>query len=319
MIRITDDAAIIQLFMTKGLGSRTLNRLLDAANAKGLSFTDIVEMAPEALVREFQLKPGVSEAVTTDLAASQALTDRLEARGIRVLVRYRNGYPTRLHELLGDDAPPVLFTTGDISLLDRDGVGFCGSRKCSERGLGITEHAAAALARDGINVISGYAAGVDTMAHRAALDAGGTTTIVLAEGILKFRPKGEISELLDEGSAVIVSQFYPDARWVVHNAMQRNSTVCALSKAVILVESGMEGGTFEAGKVAQSLRLPLFVVEFASPAESAKGNGYFLDRGACSIRSDGSGRPSMDAVINAVRSESVPLPPEEESGLFDTR
>ena len=63
------------------------------------------------------------------------------------------------------------------------------------------------LAGNKINIVSGFAAGVDMNAHRAALAAGGTTTVVLAEGILRFRVKKEIRDLWDENRTLVVSEF----------------------------------------------------------------------------------------------------------------
>jgi len=66
--------------------------------------------------------------------------------------------------------------------------------------------------------------------------------------------------------------------------MQRNQTVCGLSEALVVIEAGTSGGTFEAGKLALRLKMPLFVADYAEPAASAAGNDYFLARGARPLR-----------------------------------
>src|SRR5262249_21335933 len=147
-------------------------------------------------------------------------------------------------------APPVLFARGNRAILDQPAVAFGGSRKASEQGLCWTTAFVTRLAAEDVNIVSGYANGIDLAAHRAALGAGGATTLVLAEGILRFTPKPEIAEFLDDDRVLIVSEFGPRVLWSVGNAMQRNGTVLGLADAVVLVESGREGGTFAAGEQA---------------------------------------------------------------------
>src|SRR5205807_478401 len=107
----------------------------------------------------------------------------------RLLLRRDSTYPSRLNLILADKAPPVLFIAGSPSLLGQRGVGFCGARDASEEALRCTELLAKDMARQGLLVVSGHANGVDEAAHRAALTVGGTTALVLPEGILHFRPR----------------------------------------------------------------------------------------------------------------------------------
>jgi DNA protecting protein DprA len=193
-----------------------------------------------------------------------------------------------------------LFAVGNLAILSRDAVSFCGSRKSSEFGIAITKNLATELASRGVNVVSGYAAGVDFTAHGSALESGGVTTIVLAEGILHFRPKREIAELITEENALVLSEFIPNTKWAAHYAMQRNRTICALSKAVVLIESGLNGGTFNAGETAQSLGVPLFVIDFEEPPESAEGNRHFLARGAMGLRPSPSGNLDVNPVLESI-------------------
>jgi predicted Rossmann fold nucleotide-binding protein DprA/Smf involved in DNA uptake len=148
-------------------------------------------------------------------------------------------------------------------------------------------------------VVSGYAHGVDLSAHRAALEAGGTTTLVLAEGILHFRIKTDIKGLTSETNLLVVSEFLPRLPWSGRHAMARNHTICGLSNAMILVESGAEGGTFECGKAALEQKRPLFVVEYAQPPQSAEGNAFFLERGASALRRSRAGPANLEAVMAA--------------------
>ena len=110
---------------------------------------------------------------------------------------------------------------GNVALLDSPGIGFCGSRKASEKGLQTAEECATQVAALGLTVISGNAVGVDAIAHRAALQAGGTTVLVLPEGIDHFRVRRELRPVWDWSRVLVVSQFEPSAAWKAFRAMNR--------------------------------------------------------------------------------------------------
>ena len=181
---------------------------------------------------------------------------------------------------------PILFIKGRRKLLTSDGVAIVGSRNVSDRGIQIAKKIATCLASEGINVVSGYAKGVDDEVHLAALKAEGTTTIVLPYGINELRQKQEFRDFNWDKDILAVSQFPPDAKWLARNAMARNKLICALSKAVVVIESGPErdakgkmSGTFDTGKTAFEMKLPLFVVDPEYFADPPKGNSDLIALG----------------------------------------
>jgi DNA processing protein len=134
--------------------------------------------------------------------------------------------------------------------------------------------------------------------------------LVLAEGILQFRLKEQIRDVAGEGNTprlLVVSEFPPGLPWRAHNAMARNRTICGLSHALIVIESGLEGGTFEAGKTALEIGEPLFCVDYAEPSPSAAGNPYFLERGAMSLKRSRTGQPNLAKLISVARSGGSPI------------
>jgi predicted Rossmann fold nucleotide-binding protein DprA/Smf involved in DNA uptake len=151
------------------------------------------------------------------------------------------------------------------------------------------------------------------VAHRSALEANGATTLVLAEGILNFRLKSEIKSLVTSQNLIVLSEFSPRLPWSGRNAMTRNRTICGLAEAMVLVESGAEGGTFECGKTALELRRALFVVEYAEPPVSAAGNAYFLTRGGRPLRRNRAGQPNLDDIIKAATEHLTPAQPPHEA------
>ena len=159
------------------------------------------------------------------------------------------------------------------------------------------------LTQNNITVTSGYAAGTDIVTHRTALENNGNTIFVLAEGILKTRIKHKIKELINDNNHVFVSQFMPNVTWNAGNAMKRNGVIIGLSKAMILVESSMSGGTFAAGEEALRVRCPLFVIDYKDPQVSAEANPYFISKGGIPIRGKNL-IPNISKVIETVKNGS---------------
>ncbi len=270
---------ILALLLTKGLGPKGVSRILSFFSSQG-GLVDLSSMSTKDMIMHLGIKSDIAEQIPESLNKSNELLIEFEDKGIKILVRGREGYPERLVKTLGENAPLILFVIGNLNILKQKAVGFCGSRKASDKGLAVATECSRELAKRQVNVISGYAHGVDLAAHRAALEAGGETTFVLAEGILHFKLKSDVKDLITEDNHVVVSEYMPRLPWLARNAMQRNKTICGLSNAVVVIESGLKGGTYEAGKTALLLRRPLFVVGYAKPAESAEGNAYFLSKGA---------------------------------------
>jgi DNA processing protein len=190
-------------------------------------------------------------------------------------------YPARLASLKG--APPVLFVWGAVDLLDAPGVGMCGSRHASDKGLQAARICGVEVAKRGLVIISGYAKGVDTETHLAALDSGGKTVIVLAEGILHFKKKRAFQKTgLDPHRVLVVSQFPPAQTWNAGAAMARNLVIAGLGRALVVVEAGETGGTLNAGLRALALGRPVLALHFASG--TPPGNELLFGKGARRIR-----------------------------------
>ena len=292
-----DEIAVLQLVAARGVGEKTLARLLMLAHGTGESLADVVALKPTELAMRFGLGLSSAEALRDVREAAARTAESLERNGISMLIRYSRGYPRHLEQALGDTSPPVLFVGGDTSILDEPAVGIGGSRKASAASLTLAGDAAGILARNGINVVSGNANGVDLTAHVGALVAGGTTTFVLPEGILGFRPRGHLAEVFEDGRSLVVSEFPPSLTWIARNAMRRNRTICGLSKALVVIEARATGGTFAAGQTALEMRRPVFVAEHAGLGDTAAGSRMLIARGATALQLDSSGQLQLSEVI----------------------
>jgi len=238
--------------------------------------------------------------------------DELQKNNVSALSIIDPAYPDVLRRTLGDGAPVLLLCIGNLNILNLPSVGFCGSREASEKGLATARDSSTLLSRAGINIVSGFAAGVDMNAHRAALTSGGTTTVVLAEGILRFRVKKEIRDAWDETRTLVVSEFGPNLPWSVSHAMERNKTICGLSRAMVLIEARSTGGSIQAGRDSFKLGLPLFAAVYEGAPESATGNEELLSQGAKRLfKSRATDLPNVRPILEAIAgSPEVPSLPQ---------
>lgn len=166
-----------------------------------------------------------------------------------------------LTELERKYAPARLYVAGNLGKpLPHPRVSIVGTRRPSEEGLDATARIARSLARRGAIIVSGLAAGIDTAAHRAAIDAGGKTIAVLGTPLSRTYPaKNSALQRLIMTKHLAISQF-PEGRPVQRkNFVLRNRTMALLSDATVIVESGETGGSLHQGWEAIRLGRPLFI------------------------------------------------------------
>jgi DNA processing protein len=246
-----------------------------APNAIGTA-RHILRSGPGARREHLESLSDDSRRVVNDLAK------RLLTQEIRILIEEDEEWPGQLDRL--PNAPAYLFARGNLELLRSPAIGMCGSRRASERGLSAARVCGETVAAHGWHVVSGYAKGVDTETHLAALRVGGNTVIVLAEGILHFRQKRAFDRLpFNSRTVLILSQFPPMQRWTAGAAMTRNGLIVTLGGALVVIEAGETGGTLAAGAQALKLRQPVFALEFSDGPR--RGNEALIDAGARALRS----------------------------------
>lgn len=289
---------ILKAMISSKLTEQELKRIVMQPASITADYDKIFSSA-ESLVNELGINSEAAEAIV--LANPEPVYDMLNRSHIKMITEAESAYPSRLIRTLGKNSPPVLFLLGNTELLYGKNAGFTGSRRISQRGEFITQHAAKILSANGITVVSGYASGSDMAAHISALSSGGTTVFVLAEGIFNFRFKQDILQLISSENCLFVSQFSPLALWSGDAALKRNETIIGLSDAVILTEAAYKSGTYSTGSRTLKFDVPLFVYDYAAPPSSAAANCSFISRGAKPLRGK-KGIPNLSYAIELINS-----------------
>jgi len=281
------------LSLAKGIGPKKMHKIYDYLSAEGMEISDIFDMSDEEKKSQLNFNDKICESLyEVDDSKTYDIYQRLKHQKVHLVHIGSTYYPNRLTQILEKDAPPFLFCGGALSLFKAKGVSIVGARDISDEGTLITRSIAKELTLSGFNIISGYAKGVDSNAHLGALENEGTTTIILSYGILHFKQKREFIDFNWSGSILVVSQFNPNTEWKSYNAMKRNAIVVALSEKIIVIKAGAErdkngkmSGTFNTGRTALELNIPLFVLS-PSLVQDSIGNKILIERGGIEITPD---------------------------------
>jgi len=163
-----------------------------------------------------------------------------EGKGIGVHAFYEQTYPAQLRDV--HELPPVLFTRGSV-VDDRRAVAVVGTRQASDRGLETARTVATALVKNDVTVVSGLAAGIDTAAHLAALDAHGRTVAVLGTGTERSYPaaNAELQRRISR-EGLVVSQFWPDGPPSQKTFPMRNAVMSGYASATVVIEAAWRSG-----------------------------------------------------------------------------
>jgi DNA processing protein len=180
-------------------------------------------------------------------------------------------FPALLRQIY--DPPPVLWLLGDVAALDTPGVAVVGTRSPTPYGKRVLDAFLPALLEAGLTVYSGLAYGIDTLAHKKTVEAGGKTVAVLGSGIDRIYPASNTKlakEIVEKGGAVI-TECIPGAAPDAGNFPARNRIVSGLSRGVFVVESAVEGGSMITARVALDQSRDVFAAPH--PVDNIRGTG----------------------------------------------
>lgn len=178
--------------------------------------------------------------------------------------------------------PKVLFFRGELPSERCISVAIVGTRKPTPYGKEVTHTLASELALRGIVIISGLALGVDAIAHKAALEAGGTTIAVLANSVDRIYPRTNhsLGEQIIANRGAIISEYEPPTDARDYQFLQRNRIVSGLSDAVIITEAAQRSGTLATAMHALEQGKEVFVVPGNITSPLSAGCNALLKQGA---------------------------------------
>ncbi len=265
------------LVLTPGMGAirsaKSAERLGGAARVFGASLTELEATGMPAESARF-----IAEGRALKAAESEA--KRIAEVGATFITPDDATYPERLREIY--DPPAVLWIRGNAEMLARPGIAVVGTRQPSPYGSGMAELLSRDLANRRITILSGMARGVDTAAHKGALDVGGRTIAVWGTGIDVVYPKEnkKLAERIVESGGTIVSEYPLGTFPAPQNFPIRNRILSGMSVGVLVIEAGEYSGTRITARCAMEQSRDVYAVPGNVTNKNAWGPNTLIKQGA---------------------------------------
>jgi DNA protecting protein DprA len=245
----------------------------------------------------------------SNLSNNSFLVEDLLSQGYKIIPLDSPDYPQTLKANLKSGAPTVLYVKGNDALLKQYAVAIVGSRKANAVSLQFTSNIAQKVTSEGKLTVSGFAKGVDKEALDGALRVGGSSIIVLPQGITTFASGfKQYYKPIMEGRVLVMSAFAPSAPWSVELAMARNPIIYGLANEIYVAESDSKGGTWSG--VVDGLRRNREIFVRFPEAQENNANKLLIEKGA----------KAVDLTGNVLNTAALGITnPEEEKAKFENQ
>lgn len=242
------DTTILHLSLIDGFGPAKIKQIFDF-KPKEFELTDLYSMLPSDLINLFGFTPEIAKKIVHGLADRTLLEKELallEKNSISWITSADDAYPPLLKAI--HIPPEVLYYRGAAlpSLADDHAkvIAIVGARQANNYGQRVVNQIVPPLVAQDWTIVSGGALGIDTMAHRATVDAGGRTIAVLGSGLLRPYPQSNwrlFDDIVDSGGT-LVSSFSVQTEPLPGNFPARNRIIAGLSRGCIVVQAAVKSG-----------------------------------------------------------------------------
>ena len=273
--------ACLMLAHTPGLGPSGCKRLVDHYGTAEGAAIDASDWVAQGIADR-----NVADNFRQEKWHDRALKEwkRAEREGVAVLPYSDPHYPERLRQIV--DPPSYLYCIGNTELVRGPCLAVVGARDLSAQGTQITQDICRELASSGICIVSGFAWGIDRVAHQSALDEIGSTAAVLGTGpdlVYPARNKDLWHKMRSNG--LILTEFCPGTRPDAHNFPRRNRIISGLSLGVLVTEATQNSGSLITARYALEQNREVFAVPSSPKHHSFSGCNALIKRGAVLTRS----------------------------------
>lgn len=259
---------MLALVLVQGVGPTTIRNLL---NHFGTA-TAAIRAGSSRLKAVENIGPRLAEKIAVALENPEIDKEIALCREhqVNILLQSDDDFPSSLREL--PDCPAMLFVKGRIEPIDSLAVAVVGSRRSTQYGRRMADKLSTSLGRAGMTVVSGLARGIDEAAHRGALNGGGRTLAVLANGLANIYPP-EMEPLAREIAkhGAVISEMPMGHPPLAELFIRRNRIISGLSLGVVVVEAAMRSGSLSTARHAMEQNREVFAVP--GPADSITSQG----------------------------------------------
>lgn len=259
---------LLALQATEGVGDVTSKKLIQHLGSAQAVFS--------AAKTDLASIDGVGKALIKNISSKSSFVFAenelkfIEKENIQVLSFYDEKYPFRLKHCF--DAPLLLFTSGSINLENQKIISIVGTRQITSYGTQFTKDFIEEIATLNPVIVSGFAYGVDIVAHQAAMDNNLQTIGVLAHGLNQVYPKVHKKYIKNmEANGGLMTDFWSTSNPDRENFVKRNRIVAGISEATIVIESAEKGGSLITASIASDYNREVFAVPGRSNDKYSQG------------------------------------------------
>ena len=236
---------------------------------------------------ESQLKMlGIDRRAKSNLLQARRTLDldqelqKVRSKNITLLTVESDDYPSYLAEI--DGPPPLLYMVGGLEDIDRWAVAVVGTRRVTPYGRQITQELVTGLVRSGVTIVSGLARGVDSIAHKTALEHGGRTLAVLGSGPDNIYPPEhrDLAREIVRGRGAVLTEYPLGTEPEAKNFPPRNRIISGLSLGVVIVEAGDRSGATITSQFALEQGREVFAVPGNVNSPTSRGTNRLIQQGA---------------------------------------
>jgi DNA processing protein len=263
--------ALLALQLAPDFGLRRTKLLLNKTGVDDAA--EIFRMKMHDLMRIDGFGEQVAKSLVQfdDWKQVDTILEKTEQTGAELIAIDDEHYPELLRHIY--DPPILLWLKGNSEVLASDGIAVIGTRRPGKYGTTQAADWSGLLSRAGLSINSGLAYGIDTVAHRAALESDGKTVAVLGSGIDVIYPakNSHVAQKIIESGGAVITEYPPGTPPDAVNFPGRNRIVSGMSHGVLVVESGIKGGSMITARFALDQNREVFVIPH--PLDYARGEG----------------------------------------------
>ena len=310
------DRQVLALSLTPQLGPTRLRRLLERIPCVEEIFTaSLTELESVGL----PAASAQSIALGESLRLADAELKKLQsAEGVQLITYGSDAYPPQLAEIY--DPPLVLYVRGNAEAMLEPGIAIVGTRHPTPYGLGMAERLSQDLSNCGLVIFSGMARGIDSVAHKGTVAAGGRTVAVFGTGVDVIYPREnrKLSEQILELGGALISELPLGTGPTPHNFPLRNRIISGLSRGVLVVEAGEYSGTRITARCALEQSREVFAVPGNVTNKQAWTPNTLLKQGAKLVATWEDVFEELPSEIRLLlQARRGQLPEPKAAGLFD--
>lgn len=286
MINTIDNFIKLRLLLdVEGIGSGKLFNLLSKFN----SIEEITNTNYQSLISIEGISNNLANRILKKLDNFKSFEkqiivelEKLHKLDAKWITYWSKEYPQNLKNIF---APPIiLYYKGEIKNSDSNSVAVVGTRMASRYGKSIAEKFTKDLAKNNITIVSGLARGIDSVAHKSSLDAGGRTLAIIGSGLDVIYPaenKNLFLEICNNGA--VISEYILGTKPDAQNFPKRNRIISGISLGTLVIETKVSGGALQTAAFALDQNKEVFAVPGNLGIPQSEGTNLLIQKGEAKL------------------------------------